>query len=148
MYFSGQHGSLDIDGLKAAKVTDWQITGTSPQLDVSSLGDTDAVITPGIRSTSGSCTLFYYEPADNHPNDASKMLNKILKAQSDAAEPGQADVSDKVTLTLIINDGTTQGKRIKVDAFITSATIGMAVNSISTASIAFTSIGAPVEVSV
>ena len=73
------------------------------------------------------------------------MLNKILKAQSDAAEPGQADVSDKVTVTLIINDGTTQGKRIKVDAFITSATIGMAVNSISTASIAFTSIGAPLR---
>ena len=148
MYFSGAHGSLEVDGIRAAKVTNWQLAATSPQLDVTALGDTDAVITPGIRATTGSCTLFYYEAANGNLNEASKLLNKILKERTDSIEPGQASPSEVVTFSLVINDGTAQGKRVKLSAYIVSATLGMSVNSITSADVTFSAIGAPVEVTV
>ena len=148
MYFSGAQGSLEIDGVKAARVTNWQLSATNPQLDVTTLGDADAVITPGVRSTNGSCTLLYYVADDGSINEASKLLNAILKEQVNDQEPGEAAASTMVTFSLVINDGTSQGKRVKLNAYIASATIGMAINSISSANVSFSAIGAPVEVTI
>lgn len=149
-YFSGVNGSLEIDGKKAARVTNWSLSTTMATLGVTSLGDTDSVITQGIRSTSGSCTIFYYQEiaGDNKENAASDLINEIVKQQAGASEPGQAAESTKVRFKLQIADGTNAGQYVTVDAFISSASIAVAVGEVVQASISFDVIGAPVEVSI
>ena len=149
-YFTGTNGSLEIDGQRAARVSNWQLSATTTLLPVTSLGDTDNVLTTGITSTTGTCQLFYYEalPGESERNDASYLLNTILQACNSSDDPGKADERLAVTFKLIIKDGTTEGKSVEVNAFIQSATIGSTVGAISSAQVVFQSIGAPTEVAI
>ena len=50
MFYSGSQGHMYIDGVKAAKVRSWSFNSSLGLLDTTSLGDTDATATPGIRT--------------------------------------------------------------------------------------------------
>ena len=149
-YFTGTNGNLEIDGQRAARVANWQLSANTALLPVTSLGDTDAVVTAGITSTTGTCQLFYYEalPGETERNDASYLLSTILQACINPDDPGKANERSAVTFKLIIKDGTTEGKRVAVNAYIQSASIGSVVGAISSAQIVFQSIGAPTEVAI
>lgn len=148
MFFSGSQGQLLIDGVAAARVSGWSFSSSLGLLDTTSLEDTDRTSTPGVRSTTGSATLFYYapNPGETGRNDASVLLNKLVKDRLAGQRPGQASESEAVTLRLRVNDGSTTGKFVEVNAYLTSVEMRMAVGEVLSAQVAWEANGAPTEV--
>jgi hypothetical protein len=147
MYFSGSHGQLFIDDVAAARVSNWSLSSNLGLLDTTSLEDTDRTTTPGVRSTTGSCTLFYYapEPGEVTRNDASVLINKLVKSRL-PGERGQADEAERVKLRLVVKDGSPTGKFMQVVAYLTSVQMQMAVGEVLQAQVAWEAIGAPTQV--
>lgn len=149
-YYSGRDGELLIDGVKAGKVRSWSVSASASTLDTTTLEDTDRTVIYGVRSMTGNCSLFYY--ADNATtkagNDASVLLNKIIKARTTSTEPGTAADPETVTLRLRISDGTTSGKYIEGSVLITSVSMSMAVGEVLAADVAFEFNGAPTGVNI
>ena len=147
-YFSGSNGSMLVDGVKAAGISNWSISSNLGTLDTTTLEDTDRTTIPGVRSTSGSCTLFYYQPraGSNDGNTASELMRKVMKGRTVGSVAGQAAEAEKVQFVLRIDDGTAAQRHITVDAYITSAQMQMSVGEVLAAAISFEVIGAPLEV--
>lgn len=143
-YFSGQHGKLYINGSKAAAVTDWSINSSMSALTTTTLEETDQTFINGLRTTTGSCSLLYYQDGNN--NSARDLVEKLIKERTTGSTPGIAAGADNVSLQLYINDGTTAGKSITVEALITSAAMQMAVGEVLAAQISFQVNGAPTSV--
>ena len=143
-FYSGTDGRLYLDGKAAAKVSNWSFSSSLDLLETTTLGDVDRTTVAGIRSTSGSCTLFYHadNPSDRTTNSASTLLNKIMKGSSS----GQGAEAQQVKIKLYIKDGTTQGKYVEGSCWVTSASMTMAVGSILSADISFEFDGAPTTV--
>lgn len=149
-YFSGVNGYMKINGAKAAKVAGWELSSSLGILDATTLEDTDKVGTPGVRSTTGSCTLFYYQEVSgsNAGNSASELVRKLMKSRTHANDPGRAAEPEEVALTLAINDGSAASKYFEIKAYLTSAQMRMSVGEVLSAQVAFEVVGAPVEVAV
>ena len=143
-YYSGQHGSLYIDSVKAAAVTSWSFNASMSPLSTTSLEDTDSTFIQGLRTTTGACTLLYYQ--DGAKNDARDLIEKLVKERSAGATPGQAAEANNVVFKLYINDGTTTGKFITVEALLTNAVMTMSVGEVLSASVSFQANGAPISV--
>jgi hypothetical protein len=144
MFYSGSAGELLIGGKKAGRVAAWSFSTSLGLLDTTSLADTDRSTTAGVRSTTGSCTLFYYaeDPTDKSTNDASLLLNKLIKQRLSGAEPNRAAEAESVVLRLRVNDGTTQGKFVEGRAWLTSVGMSMGVGAVLSAECAFEFTGA------
>ena len=98
MFYSGTLSQMFIDGVKAAKVRSWSFNSSLGLLDTTTLGDTDATSTPGIRTNAGSCQLYYYAPVDGViENSCNALIRKLIK-QTVGGEDGQAAEPEKVTL--------------------------------------------------
>lgn len=140
-FSSGKDGRLFIDGTQAAKVVDWALNASVPSLATTTLGDTDTTNVPGVRTTTGSATLFYYatNPADNTTNSASVLINKVLKAATD----GQGAESEKVTLRLGIENGTSTPYYMEGRCLLTSVAMTMSVGAVLSAQVSFEFDGAP-----
>jgi len=147
-YFSGKAGQLYINDSKAAQVASWSISTNAGLLDTTTLGDTDKTSIYGTRSTTGSCTLYYYQPTTGVKGDSSTLLNALIKARTTSTNAGVAPESESVKLKLLIDDTTLGGKYIEVDANITSASMTMAVGQVLSAEIAFEVIGAPLTMNI
>lgn len=147
-FYSGSQGHLLIDGRQAARVSNWSFSSNLGLLDTTSLADTDRTSTPGVRNTTGSCTLFYYSPnpGETGRNDASVLLNKLVKSRLAGQEPGQASEAEQVSLRLRVADGTAAGKFLEVQAYLTSVQMQMAVGEVLSAQVSWEATGAPVEV--
>lgn len=143
-YYSGTQGQLFIDGVKAAKVRNWSISSNLGLLDTTSLEDTDATATAGIRTTTGNCQLFYYaeDPRDPSTNSASVLMRKLIKAGQD----GIAPESEQVVLQLKIDDATPGGKFVTGQVHLTSVGMACSVGEVMSADVAFQFNGAPTEV--
>ena len=138
---------------------------TQEVLPTTVLGDTDRTLTSGVRSSSGSCTLFYYNP-DASPEDdtgAGRLLKKILKplqlidpnfSNEGALKPGKGDTgvrSQKTAFRLQAdkslsqqnNNSSSTAKYIWVDAWITSFAMTMAVGEVLSCDVSFEVDGAP-----
>lgn len=149
-YYSGSSGELYINGTKAARVSSWQFSTSLATLEATSLQDTDRVIVPGVRSTTGSCTLFYYTdtPANPTDNAAKTLINILTKVRTTGDIPGVAAETTAVTFRLRIADGTTTGKAVTFEAYLTTVDMRMAVGEVLSASVNFEVIGAPTEVTI
>jgi hypothetical protein len=143
-YFSGQHGSLYIDSVKAAAVTNWSFSTSMSPLSTTTLEDTDNTIISGLRTTTGSCRLFYYQ--DGNSNSARDLVEKLIKERATGSVDGIAAETELVTLKLLINDGTATGKFVTVEALLTSAAMSMSVGEVLSADVAFQVNGAPTSV--
>lgn len=141
MFQSGTNGQLFIDGVAAAKVASWSLNTSLGLLDTTTLGDTDATSTPGIRTNTGSCRLFYYSPVVG-TNSASVLINKLLKSGSD----GVAPEPEQVTLRLAIDVGTGTLRRVQGPVYLTSVQMTCAVGEVLSADCAFQVNGAWTEV--
>jgi len=152
MFYSGTQGHLFIDGVKAAKVRSWSINSSLGLLDTTTLGDTDATSTPGIRTNTGNCQLYYYAPVDGvvGENSCSTLIRKLLKQGTDANNPGVAGNSEKVTLRLAITEtASTAGvKHIQGDVYLTSVAMSCSVGEVLAADVAFQCDGAWTEVAI
>ena len=118
-FSSGRDGSLYVDGTKVARVSNWSLSGSVEALEVTNLGDNERSFTPGLKSSQGSATIFYYD-------DAPKVLiSKVFKT-------GAATDADMVQLSLRWSK-----KKIDVNAFITQADVSCQVGSVMQANISF-----------
>lgn len=144
MYYSGTQGELYIDGVKAAKVRNWSFSSSLGLLDTTTLGDTDSTSTPGIRTNTGSCQLFYYSPTDipGQENSASTLINKLLKAGTE----GVAPEAQQVTLKLAITQGPGSTSHVQGSVYLTSVSMSCAVGEVLSADVAFQVNGAFTEV--
>ena len=145
-FYSGNNGQLLIDGKKAARVSGWSFSSNLATLDTTSLEDTDRTTTAGIRSTTGSCSLFYYNEPSTQENSASTLINKLIKAKTAGGTGGHAAEADLVQIKLKVDDGSTKGKYITGTVLLTSVQMSMAVGEVLNASCNFEFNGAPVEV--
>jgi len=151
MFYSGTQGEMIIDGVKAAKVRSWSINSSLGLLDTTTLGDTDATSTPGIRTNTGSCQVYYYAPIDEQTatNSCSTLINKLLKQQNGSVNnPGVADEPEKVTLRLAVTESATSTavKHVTGDVYLTSVAMTCAVGEVLSADVAFQCDGAWKEV--
>ena len=144
MYYSGTQGELYIDGVKAAKVRNWSFSSSLGLLSTTTLGDTDETSTPGIRTNTGSCQLFYYAPSPivGENNSASTLINKLIKAGTD----GVAPEAEQVVLKLAVTKGTGATSYIQGPAYLTSVSMSCAVGEVLSADVAFQINGAFTEV--
>jgi hypothetical protein len=64
-YYSGKDGSLSLVTTSAttaiAKVSNWSISATVDTLETTVLTESDRSYVPGLRTISGSATIFYYD---------------------------------------------------------------------------------------
>ena len=143
-FYTGTDGRLLIEGENAAKVINWSFTSSLQVLETTTLSDRDRTAVPGIRSSSGSCSLFYYDadPTDTSTNSASKLLNKIIKAGGSDAQGAEAE---KVRLELDVITGALDRKIIG-DVWVTGATLTMAVGEVLSCDITFEFDGTPTTV--
>ena len=85
-FYSGSSGYLIYEGMKAAKVQNWQFSNSLSTLDATTLGD--VITTVPSRSLTGGCRLFYYDykSGATPKNDASTLIRKVIKADGSAPE--------------------------------------------------------------
>jgi len=120
-YFSGKDGSVSFGGNNVAKVGNWSLSTTVDALEVTDLSLSDRTFTPGLRSSTGSATIFYTDDALG----AKSLLDKIVKTTATA----EADIT-----TIKLGWG---AKGIQSNCIITSAELNCAVGEIMQATIQF-----------
>lgn len=130
--FTGKDGKLEVDGVNAGKVVDWQFEGQNEVLESTTLNDSFRSYISGIIGFSGSATLLYYE--DGGVNSASSLINKARNGT-------------QVVLILRLVDGATN-KDIKFNALISSFSIGVSVGDIVRANFTFNVTGPLTEVTI
>jgi len=132
-YYSGRAGSLLIDDKPVAKVRDWSIEMSVDLLDATTLGDFARTQHPSTKSATGSCTLLYYrlDTSENVTNkEFTSLLNKIMHT-------GKITRNDIVTLKLRVGDGGAKDD-IRLQAFITNASIAVTNGELTAVPIQFT----------
>lgn len=149
-FFTGTHGSLELEGVKIAAVQNWSFTVNVQTADSSTLGATDTTIVPVRRTTTGSCRILYYQEVlgvKSGIDSASRFINKVSIART-AGEVGAPlnQNGDEIftTLQLKVDDGSTgsDGRHIEMRILITSLTLTMSVGEIFAADIQFQNNGA------
>ena len=144
-FYSGQQGQLYINGTKAAKVQNWSFTASMSPLETTTLEDRDRTSVPGLRNTAGSCQLYYYSNTEGATptNSASTLIDSMIKA---TAAGTVADAVDAVTLKLAFADGSTTGRFIEGQVWLTNVSMSMAVGTVLSANVSFEFNGAPTGV--
>jgi hypothetical protein len=128
-FYSGKNGTLTYNGTLVAKVSNWNISTQVETLDTTALTESDRTFVPGIRSTTGSATVFYY---DSSPVP---LLQRVVKTTA---------VSESDILVIKLGWDT---KFIQGNCIITSAELSCAVGEVMQANIQFQFAGAPTGVS-
>ena len=135
---------------KAARATNWSVNVSQSSLTTTTLEDTDRTVIPGVRTTTGSCTIFYYQKSrgNNDENSCSTLIKKLLKERTQGSEPGIAAEPELVQFRMNIEDGTSAGRYVEVDAYLTNVSMSLAVGEVFSADISFDVVGAPTGVTV
>ena len=154
-FYSGQHGRMKIRTSAAnatketfatiAKVTNWSFNTSMSPLDTTTLEDTDSNYIHGLRNTTGSCRVYYYDyqEGDKRKNDAVTLIEKLVQARTAQADPGIAPEPVNVILQLqvVVDEKTT--RMIDVEVLLTSASMAMGVGEVLSADVSFQVNGAP-----
>jgi len=127
-YYSGKDGTLTYNGTLVAKVSNWSVSSTVDTLDTTVLTESDRSFVPGLRTISGSATVFYY---DSSPVP---LLQRVVKTTA---------VSESDILVIKLGWDT---KFIQGSCILTSAELNCAVGEVMQASIQFQFTGAPTGV--
>ena len=143
-FYSGQDGKLfvangvhtiDTAADEIAKVRSWSFTVNTSVLETVSLSDFDRTIIPGITSTTGSCSIYYYADdvtSENNANNLSpRIISKIL--------PDTSGERPKVRFRLQVD----ANHRIDIDAVITSFAMTNSVGEVMSADVSFEADGKP-----
>ena len=142
-FYSGKEGELLMNGNKVAKVRSWSFTFNQAVLETVSLEDTDRTIIHGIRSYTGSASVYYYQDvAGGGAGQLSSLIGDIIKVQSASGDGANAE-SSSMTFKLKIKDGSTAGRFVEFQAIPTSFSITSAVGEVTAADISFEVNGAP-----
>ena len=150
--YSGQDGQMLVNGTEAAKVRSWSFTANQAVLDTTYLESTDRTLLGGIRSITGSCSIFYYQTSAGSgtpDGGVSTFIDAFIKDGADNPGTGGDDKAAKsaqVKLRLRIADGSSNGRFIEFNTFITSLAMTSSVGEVMSADISFEANGAPTRV--
>ena len=118
-FISGKDGYITCDGARLAKVASWSLSSQVEALEVTSLADAARDYTPGLRSASGSCSIWLYE------ENAKALMARVIKT-------GESTDADKVRMTLGFG-----AKSVTFVALFTNCELQMAVGTVMQASLQF-----------
>ena len=142
-FYSGQDGELLVNDTKAAKVRSWSFTFNQAVLETNSLEDTDRTIIHGMRSYTGSASIYYYQDSSGSGSgQLTTLINEVIKGGTGAGDSVNAD-SAYVKFKLRIKDGTANGRFIEFTAIPTSISMTSAIGEVVSADISFEAHGAP-----
>lgn len=139
MFHSGSTGRLSIGETTAVEVgrmRNWSYSISQSVLDTTTLEDLDSTAVPGLRSLSGSGTLFYY--SDRTAGAVSNVGGLIRLIQPDASTQGT-----EVLFELMVDSG----KQVAFRGFITNFSMTCSVGEVVSAQIQFTGSGPLTEIS-
>lgn len=157
-YYSGQSGAFYYDGANNAAGTcrDWSFTCSMATLDATTLGDTYKVPVSGIRTITGSATLFWAaDGADNRDKiggDIAKWLITPRGNTTNQKNPGEAAEAGGntpyVRLRLRVEGaggqtGNHPGRGMDLMVKFTNVAMTMAHGEIFAANVTWESVGAP-----
>jgi hypothetical protein len=152
MYFSGQHGKLEIASvgetlLTVGRLKSWSYSTQQQTLDTTCLSDVDKTIINGVRSTTGQASLLYYEEALSNVDLIGKNLVKIGSPNApEAPEFGssaQQPTLCMITLSLPGGDTGSSKRVTAMYAYITSFSMSCAVSEVVSAEVSWEAQGAP-----
>ena len=135
-FYSGQDGRLVVSDSTVAKVRSWSFTANQAVLETSSLEDTDRTLIPGIRSVTGSCSIYYYQETAGGTTDAGTLLSNLITANSGSGGEQGGGTKDTVKFQLKILDGNND-RSITFYAYITSLSMTNSVGEVLSADISF-----------
>lgn len=136
-FYTGRTGSLEYaannasDFQEVAKIRDWSIETTVELLSTTTIDSKVNTFTPGLMGATGSATIVYYRETDSSSANVEPLFNNIMMTGTNGVEE-----SNRIQLKLKLGDGNKD--TIKVNAYITSATIGTSTGELVSASINFT----------
>lgn len=125
--FSGTNGKLRWNNVITTRVSNWSLDTSSDLLETTDLGDNAKTFISGLKSATGSCSIFYHDD----DNTLKLMINKLIANQ--VAQMGRLDLrwSDKA---------------VTFDAFLNNVSISCSAGEVMTAEVSFTMNGNFVEV--
>lgn len=138
-FYTGRSGSLVFNNKPVAKIRDWSVETTLELLSTNTIDSTSNTFTPGVKGATGSATLMYYRLEGTQSGgftEFTELLSKIHKV-------GSIETSDRVLMEL--NAGGQLTDNIKINAYITSASISVSTGELSVVPINFTVDGDFVE---
>ena len=142
-FYSGQDGKLIVNDVTIAKVRSWSFTANQAVLETSSLADTDRTLIPGMRSVTGSCSIYYYRVQDDESDkttDVGDLLGKVLAAKSGSGGDQGGGTNPTAQFQLRIADGGQKGGEnadISFHAYITSLSMTSSVGEVMSADVSF-----------
>lgn len=133
--YTGRDGYLLVDGLTVAKVVSFSVQANLETLETTTLHEHLRTYAPGVTGYSGTASLLYYKEDDGDRNTAS-TANLLFKT-------GTSGVSedDTVDLRFRWKDGDDEND-IRLNAYVTSVSMGAATGEIVRAEISFQGTGA------
>ncbi len=156
-FYSGQDGKLFVDNEndsihntdEIAKVRSWSFTINTAVLETVSLGDFDRTIIPGMTSTTGSASIYYYADTPNNPRNANgpnkllsdQIIQKILPRSSSNSGVPSSELRPKVKFRLEVDPK----HYIDIKGVITSFSMTNSVGEVMAADISFEADGIPTE---
>lgn len=118
MLYTGRDGKMQIDDSKdIVRLRDWTLNAALEPIEITDLGHEARKYFKGLKSATGSFTIFYHDDNDQVKNILDNIINKDLPT------------STAQKYTLLWGTGTTQ-KKLEFYAFLTSCTLGMVVNDV------------------
>ena len=149
-FYSGQDGKLFVDNEdlniqdadEVAKVRSWSFTINTAVLETVSLGDFDRTIIPGMTSTTGSASIYYYAESTSSGHNSGRLSTFILdKIMPRSGNTPQSTERPKVKFRLQVDDK----HYIDMKAIITSFAMTSSVGEVMAADISFEADGIPTE---
>ena len=149
-FYSGQDGKLFVDNQnnsiqnadEVAKVRSWSFTINTAVLETVSLGDFDRTIIPGMTSTTGSASIYYYAESTSGTHNSGRLSTFVLdKIMPRSSNTPQSQERPKVKFRLQVDSN----HYIDMNAVITSFAMTSSVGEVMAADISFEADGIPTE---
>ena len=142
-FYSGQDGKLIVNDVTIAKVRSWSFTANQAVLETSSLADTDRTLIAGMRSVTGSCSIYYYRvqgDSSDLTTDVGDLLTNVLTANTGSGGEQGGGKKSTVKFQLQIADGgasTGTNANLIFHAYITSLSMTSSVGEVMSADVSF-----------
>ena len=158
MYFSGQHGSLEIATvgdqryLPVGRLKNWSYTTQQQTLDTTCLSDVDKTILNGVRSTTGQASLLYYEESALNASNVHLMGHDLIRTAPNNSNPDASNFGSAanppamVLIKLALPGGRGAASRqTQMYAYITSFAMTCSVGEVVSADISWEAHGSVFE---
>ena len=149
-FYSGQDGKLFVEledravssTDEIAKVRSWSFTINTSVLETVSLGDFDRTIIPGMTSTTGSASIYYYAESTSGTHNSGLLSTRVIdKIMPRSGNTPQSQERSKVKFRLQVDSN----HYIDMNAIITSFAMTSSVGEVMAADISFEADGIPTE---